>query len=47
MKMDQASFEFVIFVQEVIKYDLISGKVANDKVFKVVDMYHHKGIPQI
>lgn len=22
------------------KYDLIIGKVANDKVFKVVDMYH-------
>ena len=23
-----------------IKYDLIAGKVANDKVFRVVDMYH-------
>ena len=23
------------------KYDLISGKVANDKVFRVVDMYHN------
>ena len=23
-----------------LKYDLISGKVANDKVFRVVDMYH-------
>ncbi len=22
------------------KYDLIFGKVANDKVFRVVDMYH-------
>lgn len=22
------------------KYDLIIGKVANDKVFRVVDMYH-------
>lgn len=22
------------------KYDLITGKVANDKVFRVVDMYH-------
>ena len=22
------------------KYDLIYGKVANDKVFRVVDMYH-------
>ena len=22
------------------KYDLIMGKVANDKVFRVVDMYH-------
>ncbi len=24
-----------------IKYDLIAGKVADDKVFRVVDMYHH------
>ncbi len=23
-----------------LKYDIIIGKVANDKVFKVVDMYH-------
>ena len=23
-----------------MQYDLISGKVANDKVFRVVDMYH-------
>lgn len=23
-----------------IKYDLIAGKVADDKVFRVVDMYH-------
>lgn len=23
-----------------LKYDLIKGKVANDKVFRVVDMYH-------
>ena len=23
-----------------LEYDLISGKVANDKVFRVVDMYH-------
>jgi hypothetical protein len=23
-----------------LKYDVISGKVANDKVFRVVDMYH-------
>ncbi len=23
-----------------LKYDLIAGKVANDKVFRVVDMYH-------
>lgn len=22
------------------KYDIICGKVANDRVFKVVDMYH-------
>ena len=22
------------------RYDIISGKVANDKVFRVVDMYH-------
>ncbi len=26
--------------EEYSKYDLISGKVANDKVFRVVDMYH-------
>lgn len=26
--------------EEYLKYDLISGKVANDKVFRVVDMYH-------
>ncbi|MBR5970567.1 MAG: DUF3990 domain-containing protein [Lachnospiraceae bacterium] len=25
---------------EYLNYDLISGKVANDKVFRVVDMYH-------
>ena len=25
---------------EYTKYDIISGKVANDKVFRVVDMYH-------
>ncbi|WP_036610873.1 DUF3990 domain-containing protein [Oribacterium sp. P6A1] len=25
---------------EYLKYDVISGKVANDKVFRVVDMYH-------
>lgn len=25
---------------EYLKYDLISGMVANDKVFRVVDMYH-------
>ena len=25
---------------EYMQYDLISGKVANDKVFRVVDMYH-------
>lgn len=23
-----------------LQYDLITGKVANDKVFRVVDMYH-------
>lgn len=23
-----------------MQYDLIKGKVANDKVFRVVDMYH-------
>ncbi len=26
--------------EEYTKYDIISGKVANDKVFRVVDMYH-------
>ncbi|MCM1261825.1 MAG: DUF3990 domain-containing protein [Butyrivibrio sp.] len=26
--------------KDYLKYDLIKGKVANDKVFKVVDMYH-------
>lgn len=26
--------------KEYQEYDLISGKVANDKVFRVVDMYH-------
>lgn len=26
--------------KDYLKYDLISGKVANDKVFRVVDMYH-------
>ena len=25
---------------EYVKYDIIVGKVANDKVFRVVDMYH-------
>ncbi len=25
---------------EYLQYDLITGKVANDKVFRVVDMYH-------
>ena len=25
---------------EYLKYDLICGKVANDRVFRVVDMYH-------
>lgn len=25
---------------EYLKYDMISGMVANDKVFRVVDMYH-------
>ena len=27
-------------VSDYLEYDLISGKVANDKVFRVVDMYH-------
>ncbi len=26
--------------KDYLKYDLISGKVADDKVFRVVDMYH-------
>ncbi len=26
--------------KDYLKYDLIFGKVANDKVFRVVDMYH-------
>ncbi|MCM1143925.1 MAG: DUF3990 domain-containing protein [Blautia sp.] len=26
--------------KDYLEYDLISGKVANDKVFRVVDMYH-------
>lgn len=26
--------------EEYLQYDLIKGKVANDKVFRVVDMYH-------
>ena len=26
--------------EEYLKYDLIHGKVANDRVFRVVDMYH-------
>lgn len=26
--------------EDYLKFDLISGKVANDKVFRVVDMYH-------
>ncbi len=26
--------------EDYLKYDLIRGKVANDKVFRVVDMYH-------
>ena len=26
--------------EEYLAYDMVSGKVANDKVFRVVDMYH-------
>lgn len=26
--------------EDYLQYDLIKGKVANDKVFRVVDMYH-------
>ena len=26
--------------EEYLQYDLITGMVANDKVFRVVDMYH-------
>lgn len=44
---DEDLMEWIDFVchcrdggMEYLKYDLISGMVANDKVFRVVDMYH-------
>lgn len=44
---DEDLMEWIDFVckcrdgeKEYLKYDLIFGKVANDKVFRVVDMYH-------
>ncbi len=44
---DEDLIEWIDFVckcrdgeKEYQKYDLIFGKVANDKVFRVVDMYH-------
>ncbi|MBD5474965.1 MAG: DUF3990 domain-containing protein [Lachnospiraceae bacterium] len=44
---DEDLVEWIDFVckcrdgeKDYLKYDLIFGKVANDKVFRVVDMYH-------
>lgn len=44
---DENLMEWIDFVckcrdgeKDYLKYDLIFGKVANDKVFRVVDMYH-------
>jgi len=44
---DENLLEWIDFVcrcrdgnEDYLKYDLIFGKVANDKVFRVVDMYH-------
>lgn len=44
---DEDLLEWIDFVckcrdgeKDYLEYDLISGKVANDKVFRVVDMYH-------
>lgn len=44
---DEDLIEWIDFVcrcrdggKDYLKYDLIFGKVANDKVFRVVDMYH-------
>lgn len=44
---DEDLIEWIDFVcgcrdggKDYLKYDLIVGKVANDKVFRVVDMYH-------
>lgn len=46
-RFDEDLMEWIDFVcrcrdgeTDFMKYDLISGKVANDKVFRVVDMYH-------
>lgn len=45
---DEDLVEWIDFVcrcrdggRDYLEYDLISGKVANDKVFRVVDMYHN------
>lgn len=50
---DEDLIEWIDFVckcrdgeKEYQKYDLIFGKVANDKVFRVVDMYHTKNLGQ-
>jgi len=44
---DEDLVEWIDFVcdcrdngEKYLRYDLISGKVANDRVFRVVDMYH-------
>ena len=44
---DEDLMEWIDFVcrcrdgeKDYLEYDLIFGKVANDKVFRVVDMYH-------
>lgn len=44
---DEDLVEWIDFVcrcrdgeKDYLKYDLVFGKVANDKVFRVVDMYH-------
>lgn len=45
---DEDLFEWIDFVcccrdgkEDYLKYDMIFGNVANDKVFRVVDMYHN------
>lgn len=46
-RFDENLLEWIDFVcrcrdgeKDYLEYDLIAGKVANDKVFRVVDMYH-------